>query len=121
MWVANFTDDLLGFATFPGGPAALDGYVVRTDAFGTIGTAKAPFNLGRTATHEIGHWLNLLHIWADDEKLTDICSLSDECADTPNQGVELVVWPLIALAAFVPSIVLDWPAMTARRPAPAKA
>jgi len=86
MWVANFTDDLLGFATFPGGPAALDGYVVRTDAFGTIGTAKAPFNLGRTATHEIGHWLNLLHIWADDEKLTDICSLSDECADTPNQG-----------------------------------
>ncbi len=86
MWVANFTDDLLGFATFPGGPAALDGYVVRTDAFGTIGTAAAPFNLGRTATHEIGHWLNLLHIWGDDEKLTDICSLSDECGDTPNQG-----------------------------------
>src|SRR5450759_1703720 len=59
MWVANFTDDLLGFATFPGGPAALDGYVVRTDAFGTVGTAAAPFNLGRTATHEIGHWLHL--------------------------------------------------------------
>jgi len=86
MWVAHFTDDLLGFATFPGGPAALDGFVVRTDAFGTIGTATAPFHLGRTATHEIGHWLNLLHIWGDDETLADICSLSDECADTPNQG-----------------------------------
>jgi hypothetical protein len=86
MWVANFTDDLLGFATFPGGPAALDGFVVDTEAFGTIGTAQAPFNLGRTATHEIGHWLNLIHIWGDDQNLPDICSLSDECADTPNQG-----------------------------------
>ena len=56
MWVANFTDSLLGFATFPGGPANLDGFVVDTQAFGTTGTAQAPFNLGRTATHEIGHW-----------------------------------------------------------------
>ena len=84
MWVANFTDDLLGFATFPGGPAALDGYVVRTDAFGTVGAA-APFNLGRTATHEIGHWLNLIHIWGDDGIA---CTGSDECADTPNQADE---------------------------------
>jgi hypothetical protein len=86
MWVANFTDGLLGFASFPGGPVALDGFVVDTEAFGTIGTASAPFNRGRTATHEIGHWLNLLHIWGDDESLADICSQSDECADTPNQG-----------------------------------
>ena len=42
MWVANFTDDLLGFATFPGGPATLDGFVVDTQAFGTMGTASAP-------------------------------------------------------------------------------
>ena len=87
MWVANFTDDLLGFATFPGSPAALDGYVVRTSAFGTIGTATAPFNRGRTATHEIGHWLNLLHIWGDDQNLSNTCSQSDECADTPNQSI----------------------------------
>ncbi len=33
--------------------------------FGTDGTAAAPFNLGRTATHEVGHWLNLRHIWGD--------------------------------------------------------
>ncbi len=89
MWVANFTDTLLGFATFPGGPAALDGFVVDTEAFGTIGTAAAPFNLGRTATHEIGHWLNLLHIWGDDDASpAGICSGSDECGDTPNQGTE---------------------------------
>jgi Pregnancy-associated plasma protein-A len=89
MWVANFTDSLLGFATFPGGPAALDGYVVRTDAFGTVGTAAAPFNLGRTATHEIGHWLNLIHIWGDDgASPAGNCSGSDECGDTPNQGIE---------------------------------
>jgi len=89
MWVANFTDTLLGFATFPGGPAALDGFVVDTEAFGTIGTAAAPFNLGRTATHEIGHWLNLLHIWGDDDSSPmGICSGSDECGDTPNQGTE---------------------------------
>jgi hypothetical protein len=88
MWVANFTDITLGFATFPGAPAALDGFVVDTEAFGTIGTAAAPFNRGRTGTHEIGHWLNLLHIWGDDQTLPDICSLSDECGDTPNQGAE---------------------------------
>ncbi|WP_338876559.1 zinc metalloprotease [Spirosoma sp. SC4-14] len=87
MWVANFTDSLLGVATFPGGPAELDGFIVDTQAFGTIGTAAAPFNRGRTATHEIGHWLNLLHIWGDDQSLANTCSQSDECADTPNQSI----------------------------------
>lgn len=86
MWVANFTDNTLGFATFPGAPATLDGFVVDTEAFGTTGTATAPFDHGRTGTHEIGHWLNLLHVWGDDQNLADICSLSDECGDTPNQG-----------------------------------
>jgi hypothetical protein len=88
LWVAHFTDTLLGFATFPGGPAALDGVVIDTEAVGTIGTAAAPFDLGRTATHEIGHWLNLIHIWGDDTALADQCSGSDECADTPNQADE---------------------------------
>jgi hypothetical protein len=93
MWVANFVFEpgfgtLLGFATFPGGPAALDGFVADTEAFGTIGTATAPFNLGRTCTHEIGHWLNLIHIWGNDTALPDQCSGSDECADTPNQADE---------------------------------
>ncbi len=88
LWVANFTDGLLGFATFPGGPAALDGFVVDTEAFGTLGTATAPFNLGRTATHEIGHWLNLIHIWGDDTTMANQCLQSDNCGDTPNQADE---------------------------------
>jgi hypothetical protein len=86
IWVANLTGGLLGFASFPGEPANLDGVVIRTSAFGTNG-ATAPFNLGRTATHEVGHWLNLLHIWGDDQLEPDTCSFSDECADTPNQAV----------------------------------
>jgi hypothetical protein len=72
---------LLGYAQFPGGPAATDGVVILQSAFGTTGTATAPFNLGRTATHEIGHWLNLRHIWGDDGTG---CAGSDFVADTPN-------------------------------------
>ena len=87
MWVANFTDGLLGFGSFPGGPAALDGIVIDTQAFGFGGVAVAPFHRGRTATHEVGHWLNLNHIWGDDQALPNNCSQSDNCADTPNQSV----------------------------------
>jgi hypothetical protein len=72
-----------GYAQFPGGKAATDGIVILHSAFGTTGTAAAPFHLGRTATHEIGHWLNLFHIWGDDGTG---CSGTDFVADTPNQG-----------------------------------
>ena len=74
---------LLGYAQFPGGPAATDGVVILQSAFGTSGTATAPFNLGRTASHEIGHWLNLRHIWGDDGTG---CTGDDFVADTPNAG-----------------------------------
>jgi hypothetical protein len=83
LWVCPLAGGLLGYAQFPGGPNATDGVVIQQSAFGTIGTASAPFNLGRTATHEIGHWLNLNHIWGDDGTG---CSGTDNVADTPNQG-----------------------------------
>ena len=51
-----------------------------SSSFGLSGTAEAPFNVGRTATHEVGHYLNLIHIWAD----TNGCTGSDMVADTPN-------------------------------------
>jgi hypothetical protein len=57
-----------------------DGVVINFQAFGTMGTAQAPFNKGRTATHEVGHYFNLRHIWGD----TPDCSGSDMVADTPN-------------------------------------
>jgi hypothetical protein len=79
-WVCPLTGGLLGYAQFPGGPPTTDGVVINYLAFGTMGTAQAPFNKGRTATHEVGHYLNLRHIWGD----TPDCSGSDMVADTPN-------------------------------------
>jgi hypothetical protein len=80
LWVAPLTGGLLGYAQFPGGPAGTDGVVINFSAFGTNGTAQDPFDRGRTATHEIGHYFNLRHIWGD----TPDCSGSDMVADTPN-------------------------------------
>jgi len=67
---------VLGFAQFPGNPAATDGVVMRSDVVGSIGTAGWN-NDGRTLTHEVGHWFNLRHIWGD-----ATCG-SDFVADTP--------------------------------------
>lgn len=83
IWVCNLSGGVLGYAQFPGGAAATDGVVCTYTGFGTIGTAAAPFNKGRTATHEVGHWLNLYHIWGDDGTA---CTGSDQVGDTPNQG-----------------------------------
>jgi Pregnancy-associated plasma protein-A/Secretion system C-terminal sorting domain/Bacterial pre-peptidase C-terminal domain/Fibronectin type III domain len=73
---------VLGYAQFPGGAAATDGVVIGYKYFGNTGTAVAPFNKGRTATHEIGHWLNLHHIWGDEAA----CAADDLVSDTPLQG-----------------------------------
>jgi hypothetical protein len=86
LWTCSLGGGLLGYAQFPGGPEATDGVVILNTAFGTVGSAGAPnnpFNLGRTAVHEVGHWLNLLHIWGDDN---GGCSGSDNVSDTPNQA-----------------------------------
>lgn len=65
IWVCNLGQNLLGYAQFPGGNPATDGVVVLYSAFGDEGTLIANYNKGRTATHEVGHWLNLRHIWGD--------------------------------------------------------
>ncbi|NMC58441.1 MAG: zinc metalloprotease [Candidatus Methanofastidiosa archaeon] len=83
IWVCNLEDGLLGYAQFPGGDSSIDGVVVTYNSFGRIGTLNPPFDEGRTATHEIGHWLNLYHIWGDDGTS---CSGTDEVDDTPNQA-----------------------------------
>ncbi|MFN8287942.1 MAG: T9SS type A sorting domain-containing protein [Chitinophagales bacterium] len=85
IWVCPLSGGLLGYAQFPGGSASTDGVVITYTGFGNTGTAAAPFDLGRTATHEVGHWLNLYHIWGDDGTA---CTGSDNCADTPNQADE---------------------------------
>jgi hypothetical protein len=89
VFVGNISGGLLGKAVFPtgsglagmpgGGAPAYDGVMVGYTAFGSIGTAQAPYNLGRSATHEIGHWLGLRHIWGDANCGDDFCN------DTPTQ------------------------------------
>ena len=78
IWVCNLASGLLGFATFPGGNSSTDGVVCDYSYFGNTGTATSPYDLGRTATHEVGHWLNLYHIWGD-----SYCG-NDYVSDTPK-------------------------------------
>jgi hypothetical protein len=79
LWVCNLGNGLLGYAQFPGGPASTDGVVILYTAFGRTGNVASPYNKGRTATHEVGHWLNLRHIWGDANCGSDLVS------DTPTQ------------------------------------
>nr|WP_294907618.1 zinc metalloprotease [uncultured Lacibacter sp.] len=66
LWVCNLSNSILGYAQFPGGSSATDGVVIDNNAFGRGSfPLYADFNKGRTATHEVGHWLNLRHIWGD--------------------------------------------------------
>jgi hypothetical protein len=85
LWVGTIGGGILGYAQFPGGPTATDGVVISPVYFGRIGSVTSPFNLGRTASHEVGHWLNLNHIWGDD---SGACTGTDNVSDTPNQGAE---------------------------------
>ncbi|MBS7332130.1 MAG: zinc metalloprotease [Weeksellaceae bacterium] len=80
LWVCTIGNGILGYAQFPGGSSSTDGVVVDSKYLGTTGTATYPFNLGRTATHEVGHWLNLRHIWGDATCGTDLV------ADTPTHN-----------------------------------
>lgn len=70
-----------GYATFPGGPATLDGINIRGDLIGDIGTAASNSSwgnfMGRYLIHELGHWFNLRHIWGD------MTCGNDLVADTP--------------------------------------
>ncbi len=79
IWVGNLGSGLLGYAQFPGGAAATDGVVLLNGSVGgpgALGTTSS-YNRGRTATHEVGHWLNLRHIWGDSN-----CG-NDFVTDTP--------------------------------------
>ncbi len=76
----NGTSGILGYSSFPGGPPDEDGIVVRHNYFGRIGTAST--SLGRTTTHEIGHWFGLYHTF-NNGCGTDVCLDGDYVCDTP--------------------------------------
>ena len=106
MWTVNFAALLLGYAQFPdpahglasglgcdAGGASTDGVVMGYNAFGSrakypAGTYHKNYDLGRTVTHEVGHYLGLRHLWGDGdlERLDESCYVDDYCGDTPNSG-----------------------------------
>lgn len=95
IWVCEISGSILGYAQFPsssglsgmpsnGGAASTDGVVVGYQFFGstdkgTFPVLQSPYDKGRTASHEVGHWLGLRHIWGDGG-----CSADDYCTDTPT-------------------------------------
>ena len=81
IWVCDLADGLLGYAQFPGGKPATDGVVIGYFCFGRTGKLEKRFDRGRTTTHEVGHWMNLRHIWGD-----TVCG-NDLVGDTPQATV----------------------------------
>ena len=93
MWICNIGGGILGYAQFPGGPAETDGVVFSPQYCGssdydTQGNffLDAPFDKGRTATHEVGHYLNLRHIWGDGRCRQDDFVADTPTSDAPNYG-----------------------------------
>lgn len=85
MWACNLGNGLLGYAQFPGGSTATDGVVILYSAFGRVGTLTTSYDRGRTATHEVGHWMNLRHIWGDASCGNDLVDDTPP-AQTANYG-----------------------------------
>src|SRR5574343_2782 len=93
IWLCNISGGILGYAQFPQSPlggmgcaapaVATDGVVFLYSSIGKSAVTgfPGPYNEGRTATHEIGHWLGLRHIWGDGG-----CGVDDYCNDTPVAG-----------------------------------
>ena len=82
IWVCNLGGGILGYAQFPGGNPKTDGVVCGYFCFGrTGGKLEKDFNRGRTATHEVGHWMNLYHIWG-----STYCG-NDLVGDTPQATI----------------------------------
>jgi len=84
IWICNL-DNLLGFSTVPSNwTDPEDGVVIGYQYYGDMGTVQYPYNKGRTATHEVGHWLNLDHVWGTG---WNSCG-DDQINDTPTQEWE---------------------------------
>jgi hypothetical protein len=93
IWACTIGGGILGYAQFPGGSSATDGVVIDSNYFGLSSAASYPYNLGRTASHEVGHWMNLRHIWGDASCGNDLVS-DTPVHKTANFGVP--VYPYVS-------------------------
>ena len=82
IWVCRLAAGTNGFASSPGGNPDEDGVVINFQFFGTEGNVLEPYHLGRTATHESGHYLGLNHTWG----ISGGCGDDDGIEDTPLQA-----------------------------------
>lgn len=74
-----------GFSSLPGYEATIDGIVLDYETTGLDFPLLFPYLEGRTATHEVGHWLNLQHLWGPAETVNDYtCDDDDGVEDTPT-------------------------------------
>ena len=101
LWVCTIGSGILGYAQFPGGTLATDGVVCDSKYVGITSDAGAayPYNLGRTASHEVGHWMNLRHIWGDATCGSDLVS-DTPTHNTANYGVP--VYPHLSTCPGTP-------------------
>lgn len=99
LWACTIGGGILGYAQFPGGSLATDGVVIDSFYFGLSSTASYPYNLGRTASHEVGHWMNLRHIWGDATCGSDLVS-DTPTHNTANYGVP--VYPHLSTCTGTP-------------------
>ncbi len=89
IWVCNLSGGILGITTFPGGPASYDGLVISSDYFGPV-ASSSPYDLGRTTTHEMGHYFGLEHPFASGNCTNNDCTIDgDYMCCTPPQSATI--------------------------------
>ena len=79
IWICNL-QDVLGYSTLPGMDPKKDGVVLSFEDIMNARHTSPTLNDARTVVHEVGHWLNLYHIWGD-----GYCG-DDKVDDTPKQS-----------------------------------
>jgi PKD repeat protein len=108
VWVCQSANGAAGYTNLPENVAGVwgagnDGIMMRSDYVGSIGTSAT--SRSRTLTHEVGHWLNLMHTWGDSNEpgLASNCDMDDGVDDTPNT----IGWTTCSLTGATCGNVVD--------------